>query len=181
MGPDAGGLWFGSLKVALPHLVLVEAITLAIAACGGASIEGDDVGSTRALDASSARDAALPADSGGGGDASTGGADAGSADSGFAIADASTAGADAGTMPDSGVGDAGWIAPADAGAIDYRWAQWPVPPDSPSNYVVGNDGTVLDALTGLYWQQQAPAGTYSLASAQGYCSSLALGGKLGWR
>jgi hypothetical protein len=41
-------------------------------------------------------------------------------------------------------------------------------------------GTVTDTKTGLVWQRDIPAGTYTWASAKAYCSSLGLAGG-GWR
>ena len=41
-------------------------------------------------------------------------------------------------------------------------------------------GTVTDTKTGLVWQRDIPAGTYTWAGAKAYCSSLGLAGG-GWR
>lgn len=48
-------------------------------------------------------------------------------------------------------------------------------------YVVNTD-VVTDTVTGLTWQRgKGPAWAYTLSTAQGYCSSLVLGGLSGWR
>jgi hypothetical protein len=49
----------------------------------------------------------------------------------------------------------------------------------PGRYTVSTD-TVLDTVTTLTWQRNAPATTYSWANAGAYCASLNLSGT-GWR
>lgn len=62
---------------------------------------------------------------------------------------------------------------------DPHWASWPVPPDSPTNYT-NTDETVLDLVTGLTWQRNAPTTVYTPEQAQIYCAGLSLEGKP-WR
>lgn len=47
-------------------------------------------------------------------------------------------------------------------------------------YAIGN-GTVLDTLTGITWQQNASATTMNFTDAQVYCASQTTGGQTGWR
>jgi len=61
-----------------------------------------------------------------------------------------------------------------------QWAQWPVPPDSPTQYSCSSD-TVLDQVTGLTWQRNPPDQAYLWAEAVDYCSGLGLEGPLAWR
>lgn len=106
--------------------------------------------------------------------------DAGPADAGAPGSDSGTA-ADAGaSVPDSGeAADSGAPAP-DSGALSFEWAQWRVPPDAPANYTVSDAGTVLDNVTGLIWQQAAPATDFNFDSAKAYCRNLVLGDVSGW-
>jgi hypothetical protein len=66
------------------------------------------------------------------------------------------------------------------------WAQWPMPEPAsaglpnPANYTVNVDGTVRDNVTGLTWQRDVPASTYTWDQAKTYCASLSLAGT-GWR
>jgi len=64
--------------------------------------------------------------------------------------------------------------------VDYEWARWPVPPESPTNYTIGID-TVTDNVTGLIWQRAMPSPVSSWADAVTYCAGLVLDGKTGWR
>lgn len=103
------------------------------------------------------------ADAGGGGDAGRGG------DEGSLV--------DAGGSPDASV-EGG----ADAGP-DLELAQWPVPPEAPSDYLV-QGGVVLDRRTGLAWQQGWTVGT-SWSDAVAQCEHLNTasygGASSGWR
>jgi len=63
---------------------------------------------------------------------------------------------------------------------DSEWAQWPVPPDGPTNYTV-TDETVVDNVTGLVWQRVVPAQDYVWTDAQTYCSGWILAGTSGGR
>jgi hypothetical protein len=56
-----------------------------------------------------------------------------------------------------------------------------VPPESPTSYLDGGDGTVTDGVTGLIWQKTVPGQAYDWADAIAYCAGLGLGGKTGWR
>ena len=49
------------------------------------------------------------------------------------------------------------------------------------NYTDNGDGTVIDNVTGLVWQQTFPSGTYEQTAAITYCASLNLGGYGDWR
>ena len=65
--------------------------------------------------------------------------------------------------------------------LDFEWANWPLPPESPTDYTDNGDGTVRDNVTGLLWQKTISSATYLWAAASTYCSALNLGGELGWR
>jgi len=52
---------------------------------------------------------------------------------------------------------------------------------NPLSYTANADGTVLDANTGLVWQQTDDNLTRTWADAVNYCSGLTLGGQSGWR
>jgi hypothetical protein len=67
------------------------------------------------------------------------------------------------------------------GLPDYEWAQWPVPPQWPTDYTDDGDGTVTDNVTNLLWQQMVPSQLYGWSDAITYCSTLQLAGKTGWR
>jgi hypothetical protein len=73
----------------------------------------------------------------------------------------------------------GYACTASGCTPDLAWAQWPVPPESPSSYTAGAD-TVVDGVTGLVWQRAVPAARLSFDDAKTYCSGLALGGRTGW-
>jgi hypothetical protein len=73
---------------------------------------------------------------------------------------------------------------------DPNWAEWPLPnaqvdvaAGAPNleSYTDNGDGTVTDNVTGLQWQQAAPATTYTQAAALAYCTGLSLGGHTDWR
>ena len=49
------------------------------------------------------------------------------------------------------------------------------------DYTDNGDGTVMDNVTGLIWQQTPDSGNYSWDEAQVYCESLSLGGSDDWR
>jgi len=104
--------------------------------------------------------------------------------------------------------DATADAPADAAPMvpDLSWAQW-LMPDSLTPFCTNGAGssvscagtnqdgeilmnipayttttdTVTDSLTGLMWQRNAPAGTYTQADAQLYCDGLSLATFSNWR
>ncbi len=52
--------------------------------------------------------------------------------------------------------------------------------NSPS-YTDNGDGTVIDTVTGLVWQQTPDSGNYSWDQAQAYCESLSLADRDDWR
>jgi hypothetical protein len=63
--------------------------------------------------------------------------------------------------------------------IDRAWANWPLPSEPPTSYVIGTgsgSGTVTDIVTGLVWQQPAASTTFTWAAAMSYCANLNLGG-----
>ena len=77
-----------------------------------------------------------------------------------------------------------------AGCEDPSWAEWSMPNGpaevaaggaNPQSYTDDGDGTVTDKITGLMWQQAAPATMYSWADALTYCPTLTLGGHGDWR
>jgi hypothetical protein len=49
------------------------------------------------------------------------------------------------------------------------------------SYTDNGDGTVIDNVTGLMWQQAVPPGTYTWAQAVAYCPTLTLAGHSDWR
>jgi hypothetical protein len=58
----------------------------------------------------------------------------------------------------------------------------PTRANAPAGRYVINAGAVTDTKTGLLWQQQAPAQSYTFADAAAYCSGLQLAGYTnGWR
>jgi hypothetical protein len=69
--------------------------------------------------------------------------------------------------------------------VNAHWTNWSLPEISPPNadYDTGAvAGTVTDLVTGLVWQREVPAGTYTNSQAHGYCRALSLGGwSTGWR
>jgi len=81
-----------------------------------------------------------------------------------------------------GEADAGAREDTDAGP-DLELAQWPVPAEAPSDYLI-QGGVVLDRRTGLAWQQGWAAGT-SWADAMAQCEQLNTAGygghTSGWR
>lgn len=54
-------------------------------------------------------------------------------------------------------------------------------PDYGSNSFSRKDDVVVDAATGLNWQQAAPGTTYNWEAATAYCQDLSLGGRDDWR
>jgi uncharacterized protein DUF1566 len=75
-------------------------------------------------------------------------------------------------------------------ATDPNWAQWPMPNSpldvaagapNPQSFTDRSDGTVIDNVTGLIWQQAIPAMLYAWADALSYCSRLTLAGRSDWR
>lgn len=52
---------------------------------------------------------------------------------------------------------------------------------NPEAYVVHDDGTVTDDLTGLMWQEAPQHGAYTWAEADSYCTSLTLATYGDWR
>lgn len=68
--------------------------------------------------------------------------------------------------------------------VDTLIANWPLPPDQPSDelYVVdAESGVVTDTRTGLQWQRELAAMEYLWEEAEGYCRSLRTGGFDDWR
>jgi hypothetical protein len=76
------------------------------------------------------------------------------------------------------------------------WAEWPIPNDAVDvsagapnleSYTNGGDGTVLDAITGLAWQEVPSSTALSWGSAatsgtaQAYCATASTGGHDDWR
>ena len=69
----------------------------------------------------------------------------------------------------------------------HKWACWPMPNPvgsglpNPAQYTDGGDGTVLDELTCLTWQQTPPSGDFTWDEGLQYCDDLTLGGYDDWR
>ncbi|MBI5546719.1 MAG: DUF1566 domain-containing protein [Deltaproteobacteria bacterium] len=63
---------------------------------------------------------------------------------------------------------------------DLEWANWSVPPETPSSYTVGVE-TVTDNVTGLIWQKDVVSLSFNWGDAKTYCSVISLGGQGGWR
>lgn len=63
---------------------------------------------------------------------------------------------------------------------DRRWALWPVPPPTPTNYDAAGVDVVTDGVTGLHWQRTVGPSA-NLSSAKAACAALELGGMKGWR
>jgi hypothetical protein len=77
-----------------------------------------------------------------------------------------------------------------SGCLDPTWAQWLMPNSAgdvaagapnPEAYADNGDGTVMDTVTGLMWQQAVPATTYTWADAVAHCTTLTLAGHDDWR
>lgn len=64
--------------------------------------------------------------------------------------------------------------------MDFEWAAWPIPPEQPDAYTMGDD-TVTDDVTDLIWQRNAPTVNYNWINAQAYCEDLVLAGESDWR
>ncbi|WP_433827686.1 DUF1566 domain-containing protein [Actinoplanes sp. CA-015351] len=65
-------------------------------------------------------------------------------------------------------------------ALASRWASWPVPgPARKASYKNLGNGTVRDNVTGLEWQREAAAKTYTFTQAKSYCDGLGTDGG-GW-
>lgn len=77
------------------------------------------------------------------------------------------------------------------GGCNSPWAAWPMPngavdvqqgAPNPTSYTNNGDGTVLDKVTGLIWQQAVAADRkYDLDGATKHCSALSLAGHKDWR
>jgi hypothetical protein len=136
----------------------------------------------------SARDAALDA-----GDTATEGGEPGSPDGGSDGAgsgDGDAAGDGDGAVDE---GDGGDAAPPDE---VLKWATWPMPnppelgfvyrvptglPNPQSYQYTPDGGVVVDQVTGLAWQRDAPVATFDLPGAKQQCATLALDGHDDWR
>jgi hypothetical protein len=103
-------------------------------------------------------------------------------------------GADRSTDTGSGVDAANGTdvadASCDAGALSApnAWATWAMPNSArsglpnPASYTVSDAGNeVTDDVTGLIWQRNAEARTYTWEDARRYCACLSLDGIGGWR
>lgn len=149
--------------------VLLAAASLAAACSGPGPLAAPSP------EAASGQDAATA-------DAAPATGDDGSAEAGAPVARCGSAG-------DGGQGATNVICP-DGGCLNANWAQWPMPSSSvdvaggapsPQAYTANGDGTVTDDVTGLVWQQIAPANAYTWGDAQAYCAGLALAGHADWR
>ncbi|HEY3448631.1 MAG TPA: DUF1566 domain-containing protein [Myxococcales bacterium] len=127
-----------------------------------ASAEGADAGPA-GLDAARRPDAAL------------------AADASVAPVAPDAAAPDASARDGGGAGfDAAYLCTPDTCGVDCEWARSPVPPESPTDYTIG-DGIVTDNVTGLVWQRAVPEDRFTWSGAKAYCSCLVLGGQTGWR
>jgi hypothetical protein len=52
---------------------------------------------------------------------------------------------------------------------------------NPASYDTSTPGVVVDKVTGLMWQRDVPASSYTWADAKSYCAGLSLAGHLDWR
>jgi hypothetical protein len=82
-----------------------------------------------------------------------------------------------------------------AACVDPAWAEWPMPnsvddddagaPEgntpNPEHYRDNLDGTVVDDVTKLMWQANAPMTTFAWADAVAFCGKLNLVGHHDWR
>jgi len=69
------------------------------------------------------------------------------------------------------------------GCLD-SWAEWPMPnPTSPNqqSYDTSTAGVVIDNVTGLMWQKNVDASSYTVDGACAYCAGLTLAGHGDWR
>lgn len=90
---------------------------------------------------------------------------------------------------DDNCGECGIVCAADETCtegvcVNRHWAQWPMPPDYPSddNYVSDTAaGTVTDKTTGLTWQNEVLYRPKDLEDATSYCGNLTQGGASDWR
>lgn len=64
---------------------------------------------------------------------------------------------------------------------DPDWAEWPIPPDSPTAYTDNGDGTVTDTVTKLMWQKAVAPGTFTRSAGAAYCTAATTGGHNDWR
>jgi hypothetical protein len=75
----------------------------------------------------------------------------------------------------------------DADCGTHKWACWPMPNPvgsglpNEADYQENGDGTVLDKVTGLTWEQRPPGGSHTFDEAISYCEGLSLGGFDDWR
>ena len=50
-----------------------------------------------------------------------------------------------------------------------------------ASYTDNGNGTIIDNVTGLMWQQGVPAGTYTWEQSKAYCPTLNIAGRNDWR
>lgn len=155
--------------------------SLAASACSDAPGGGDGGGGAAPQAGGTGGTAAATggqADGSGG----TGNPDGGASATGGGSSSGGTGNASGGTN-DAGAG--GSPGP-DPGCGSIKWACWPMPNTddglpNPASYVDGGDGTVLDEVTELVWEQDPADDNGTWDEALAYCEALELGGKTDWR
>ncbi len=66
--------------------------------------------------------------------------------------------------------------------VDARFTAWKPAPDTPTQLSTTNGGAVVvDAVTGLWWEQTNAHGVGTLGAAAAYCASINTGGQQDWR
>jgi hypothetical protein len=74
--------------------------------------------------------------------------------------------------------------------VDPNWAEWPMPnlpadvttgAPNPASVADNGDGTVIDHVTGLIWQQTVGPSLYVWSDAVALCPTLTLAGHTDWR
>ena len=79
-----------------------------------------------------------------------------------------------GQMPGTGGGSGGTVPDPSCGT--HKWACWPMPNPvgsglpNEASYSAGGDGTVLDEITGLVWQVEAPDDNFTWDAAIAWSS-----------
>jgi hypothetical protein len=112
--------------------------------------------------------------------------------SGSGSGSGSDAGGDATILCGSSSCGSGLVCERNAGpaCADPNWAEWPMPnaqvdveAGAPNleSYTDNGDGTVMDNVTELVWQQAVPSAGYTQEGALAYCAGLRLDGYADWR
>jgi len=112
--------------------------------------------------------------------------DGGGSDGNASLDGAAMSSADGSPMNDAALttdsGTDGAAQEAGAVNVDARYAAWKPAPDTPTQLSTQSGGTVVvDAVTGLWWEQTNTQSTSMLSRAQSYCASITTGGHNDWR